>query len=101
LGVSRLVVAAVAALAVPAVACEAPAESATPLRALITRVKHLPETEAWLKTLPEGATAQYVLRVDAPEKVRGRCYWPVEVRAGGELWRRFLVTADGTRVLAR
>jgi hypothetical protein len=42
--------------------------------------------------------ADRLLRVDSPEKIRGRCYWPVEVRAGGELWKRFLVTADGARV---
>ena len=86
-----------ACVAAPALACNVP-EDDLPLRRLVTRVKHLPQTEAWQKTLPEGTLAQYVLRVDSPQKIRGRCYWPVEVRAGGELWKRFLVSADGGRV---
>jgi hypothetical protein len=85
-----------------ATACVVPAnEGSSPLRRVITRVKYLPETEAWQKSLPEGAIAQFVLLVDSPQKIRGRCYWPVEVRAAGALWRRFLVTADGERVLDR
>lgn len=71
------------------------------MRRVITRVKYLPETEQWQKSLPEGAIAQFVLLVDSPERIRGRCYWPVEVRASGTLWRRFLVAADGGRVLGR
>ena len=90
-----------ALVALPALACEVPNDGSAPLRRVITRVKHLPETEVWRKSLPEGTTAQYVLRVDSPQKIRGRCYWPVEVRAGGELWKRYLVTADGSRVLQR
>ena len=72
-----------------------------PLRRAVTRVKYLPETEAWQKSLPAGAIAQFVLLVDSPQKIGGRCYWPVEVRASGELWKRFLVAADGGRVLER
>lgn len=87
-----------ALLAQPLLACEVPDDGSAPLRRAITRVKHLPQTEAWQKALPEGSIAQYVLRVDSPQRIRGRCYWPVEVRAGGELWKRFLVTADGARV---
>ncbi|OGA00223.1 MAG: hypothetical protein A2Z64_10940 [Betaproteobacteria bacterium RIFCSPLOWO2_02_67_12] len=98
--VSRFAVLALLFAAVPALACEVPDDGAAPLRRLITRVKHLPQTEAWQKSLPEGTTAQYVLRVDSPQKIRGRCYWPVEVRAGGELWKRFLVSADGARLAA-
>jgi hypothetical protein len=85
-----------------ATACDVPAnEGSSPLRRVITRVKYLPETEAWQKSLPDGATAQFVLHVDSPQRIRGRCYWPVEVRAGGELWKRFLVAADGGRVIGR
>ena len=69
------------------------------MRRVITRVKYLPATEAWQRSLPSGSIAQFVLLVDSPRRVRGRCYWPVEVRSGGELWKRFLVTTDGTRVL--
>jgi hypothetical protein len=86
----------------PALACEVPAdEGSTPLRRLVSRVKYLPETEAWQKTLPAGTSAQFVLLVDSPQRIRGRCYWPVEVRAGGELWKRYLVAADGGRVRRR
>ena len=87
------------ALAAPTFACEVPDDGSAPLRGLVTRVKHLAETEAWQKTLPEGSIAQFVLLVDSPRRIRGSCYWPVEVRVGGELWKRFLVTADGKRVL--
>lgn len=86
-------------VAAPALACDLPEDGGLPLRRLVVRVKHLPETEAWHKSLPEGKQVQFVVRVDAPERIRGRCYWPVEARAGGELWKRFLVTADGGRVI--
>ena len=37
-----------------------------------------------------------VLKVEEPPKREGgRCYWPVDVRAEGKLWRRFYVTPDG------
>jgi len=87
------------AFAAPALACEVPDDGATPLRPAITRVKYLAETEAWLKALPEGKIAQFVLLVDSPRRIRGTCYWPVEVRASGELWKVFLVTADGKQIL--
>ena len=99
--VSRFAALLALAMSAPVWACRVPDDGGSPLRSLITRVKHLPQTEAWQRSLPEGATAQYVLRLDSPEKIRGRCYWPVDVRAGGELWKRFLVTADGSRVLQR
>jgi hypothetical protein len=87
------------AFAAPALACEVPDDGATPLRPAITRVKYLAETEAWLKTLPKDRIAQFVLLVDSPRKIHGTCYWPVEVRASGELWKVFFVTADGKHVL--
>src|SRR5258706_10364161 len=87
------------AFAAPAAACEVPDDGSAPLRAAVSRVKHLAETEAWQKALPEGTIAQFVLLLDSPRKVRGSCYWPVEVRAGGELWKRFFVSGDGRRVL--
>ena len=85
--------------AAPAIACEVPDDGSAPLRSAVTRVKHLAETEAWQKALPEGTVAQFVLRLDSPRKIRGGCYWPVEVRAGGGLWKRFFVSADGRRVV--
>jgi hypothetical protein len=87
-------------MASSALACEMPdAGGSLSMRRLVTRVQLLPETEAWRKSLPEGMAAQFVLLVHSPERIRGRCYWPVEARAGGELWRRFLVAGDGGRVL--
>lgn len=97
--VARTLALALALAALPALACEVPDDGGAPLRRLVTRVKHLPQTQAWQKTLPEETIAQFVLRVDSPRKIRGRCYWPVEVRAGSELWRRFFVTTDGARVI--
>lgn len=83
-----------------AAACEVPAdEGGSPLHRAVTRVKYLPETESWQRALPAGAIAQFVLLVDSPRRIRGRCYWPVEVRSSGELWKRFLVSANGGRVL--
>jgi hypothetical protein len=87
------------AIAAPAFACSVPDDGSAPLRSLITRVKYLPETEAWQKALPQGTIAQFVLLTDSPRRIRGTCYWPVEVRASGELWKRFFVSADGKRVL--
>ena len=87
------------AIAAPAYGCSVPDDDGSVLRSAVVRVKHLPETEAWQKALPEGTIAQFVLLVDSPRRIRGACYWPVEVRARGELWKRFLVSADGKRVL--
>jgi hypothetical protein len=43
-------------------------------------------------------SVQYLLRLDEPVQEHGSCYWPVEVRADGKVWRRFLVSPDGKRV---
>lgn len=98
MSVSRLAALLALLAATPLFGCEVPDDGSAPLRRAIARVRYLPQTEAWQKSLPEGTTAQFVLRVDSPQRIRGRCYWPVEVRAGGELWKRFLVTADGARL---
>lgn len=66
---------------------------------MVSRVKYLPETEAWRASLPAGAIASYLLSVDAPLKVSGRCYWPLEARAAGARWNLFYVSADGKRML--
>jgi len=80
----------------PALACEYPDEGNMPLRRAVARVKYLPETEAWAAERHKaGAVVQYALHLDDPRWVNGRCYWPVEVRAEGRLWRRFYVTPDG------
>ena len=48
---------------------------------------------------PLAAALPGFVRLDAPVHQAGRCYWPVEVRADGKLWRRFLVSPDGKRLL--
>ena len=84
--------------AFPALSCELPDEGNAPLRRMVGKVKYLPETEAWQATLPAGVVASFLLSVDAPIKVSGRCYWPVEARAAGARWTLFYVSADGTRM---
>jgi hypothetical protein len=68
----------------------------TPWRRAVAKVKYLPETEAWSESVHrEKSIVQYVVSLDEPKHVGGRCYWPVEIRAAGRLWKRFLVTPDG------
>lgn len=67
------------------------------MRAAVAAVKYLPQTEAWEKTQPEGTPVQYVLHLDRPRIVDGRCHWTLEVRSRGALWKRFLVTPGGGR----
>jgi hypothetical protein len=72
-----------------------------PLRRAVAKVKYLPETEAWAAERHKaGAVVQYALRLDEPMRSNGRCYWPVEVRDGQKLWRRFYVTPDGKQIWA-
>jgi len=71
-----------------------------PLRRAVGKVKFLPETEAWASRVHKtGAVVQYALLLDQPKRDKGRCYWPVEVRAEGKLWRRFYVSPDGKTLL--
>lgn len=86
------------AAACAAQACEVPGDG-TPLRRALLKVKHLAETEAWERAAMKSAPVQFVLSLDAPLSHRGRCYWPVEARSGGELWQRFYATAQGERIL--
>ena len=73
-----------------------------PLRRAVTRVELLPEVDQWHQSMVEkGVKPQYVVWLDEPVRQSNRCYWPVEVRAEGELWRRYLVTPDGKHVLLR
>jgi hypothetical protein len=85
-----------------AFACDYPDEGNMPLRRAVSRIKFLPETEAWAKSVHDsGAVVQYAVLLDSPRRNKGRCYWPVEVRAEGKLWRRYYVSPDGKRVLSR
>lgn len=89
----------VMAWALPGFACSYPDEGGMPLRRAVTKVKMVPEVDAWADAMRrDGTTVQYLVRLDAPVQQSGRCYWPVEVRADGKLWRRFLVTPDGKSV---
>jgi hypothetical protein len=78
-----------------AAACDYPDEGNMPLHRAVTKVKLLPETEAWsAELLTRKVIVQYVLSLDRDVKVKGRCYWTVEARAGGVTWRRFLVRPE-------
>jgi hypothetical protein len=81
-------------------ACDYPDLGNLPLRRAVTKVKLLPETEAWANYIHKtGAIVQYALLLEQPITHAGRCYWTVEAIAEGKLWRRFYVTPDGKRVL--
>lgn len=95
---AALAVAAAAGLA-QAAGCPIPDDGGSPLRPAVNKVKYLAETEAWERAAVKSATVQYVLLVNEPIRRNKDCYWPVEARAGGELWHRFYVTARGERVL--
>jgi hypothetical protein len=91
-----------AALTAPTFACEYPDEGGMPLRRAVTKVRLLPEVEAWAEAMRRNkAHVDYLLRLDAPVEQKGLCYWPVEVRADGKLWRSYLVTPDGKKILPR
>lgn len=90
----------IGALALPVSACEFPDEGGMPLRRAVTRVQMLPEVDAWHRAMEKnGITPHYVVQLDAPVQHNGRCYWPVEVTAGGKLWKRLLVSPDGKSIL--
>jgi len=83
-----------------AAACDYPDEGTMPLHRAVTKVKLLPETEAWAAELhKEGTVVQYALMLDREWRKGGRCYWTVEARAEGKTWGRFYVTPDGKRLV--
>jgi len=82
-----------------AAGCPVTDDTGSPLRRAVNKVKYLAETEAWERAAMKTATVQYVLLVNDPIRRGKDCYWPVEARAGSELWHRFYVTARGERVL--
>jgi hypothetical protein len=94
------------AAALPGFACDYPDEGGMPLRRAVTKVQLLPEVDAWARAMQKnGVTPQYLVRVDEPVYGSGReagsCWWPVEVRAEGKLWRSYLITPDGKRILSK
>lgn len=87
---------------VAALACPYPDEGNMPLRRAVTKVRMLPETEAWSSHMHKtGAIVHYAVLLEEAVIAAGRCYWTVEVRTGDKLWRRFLVTPDGNRIIAK
>jgi hypothetical protein len=85
--------------ALPGFACEYPDQGNMPLRRAVSRIEMLPEVQQWHRAMVEkGTKPQYAVRLDQPLRVAGKCYWPVEVRAEGKLWRRYLVTPDGKNI---
>ena len=98
------VVALLAAVALPAGAqsagCDVPDEDGMHWRRAVSRIKYLPETEAWTELKSrDRSIVQFVLSLDEPRYLGGRCYWPIEVRADGKLWKRFLVAPIGGQVI--
>ena len=87
-----------AACAAQAQDCDVPGDG-TSLRRALLRVKYLPESEQWELSIRAQATPHYVLSLSDPIVSGGRCYWPVEARAGGMLWHRFFVTPAGEDIL--
>jgi len=86
-------------VAAPAFACDYPDLGNLPLRRAVTRIQMLPEVSAWARDrIEKGVKPQYAVGLDQPVRAAGKCYWPVEVRAEGKLWRRYLVTPDGKEI---
>ena len=82
-------------------ACEYSEQGTMPLHRAAKKAELVPEVDEWsIKTRAGGALVQYVVLLDRPIRVAGRCYWTVEVSANGKLWQRFYVTPDGTGVRA-
>lgn len=93
-------IAAALALAAPAFACDLPDDDYATLRRMVSRVKYLRQTETWAEARTRaGAQVQYQLSIDQPARRDGLCWWPVEVRADGKLWKRFLVSPAANRVI--
>ena len=71
-----------------------------PMRRAVSKVATLSDVEAWEAAMRRNRVdVRYLVRLDEPVERAGHCYWPVEVRADGKLWRRYLVTPDGKKVL--
>jgi hypothetical protein len=95
-----LAAAAAFALAAPAFACDFTEDDWNALRRMVVRVKIKPHVEAWAeRKASERVQVRYLLSLDEPVRRDGRCWWPVEVSADGEPWRRFLVRPDSSEVV--
>jgi hypothetical protein len=100
--ICKIVCCFIGVLALPTLACDYPDEGGMPLRRAVTKVQMLSEVDAWALAMRRNrVNVQYLVLLDEPVREAGRCYWPVEVRADGKLWRRFLVSPDGKSILPR
>jgi hypothetical protein len=97
---ARLLLAAALLAGGSALACDFPDEGGNfAWRRAVSKVRYLPAVEAWaIERTRDGGAVQYVVLLDSPRHARGRCWWPVEVRADGTTWQRYLVTPDGKAV---
>ncbi|HXM81533.1 MAG TPA: hypothetical protein VN929_06365 [Burkholderiales bacterium] len=73
-----------------------------PLRRAVTKVRTLPEIQAWSAAMQQaGAAVQYALLLERTLRSGGSCYWTVEVRADGKTWQTFYVSPDGRKLLRK
>src|SRR5688572_8369850 len=57
-------------------ACAYPDQGNMPLRRAVTKVKLLPQTEAWAARMHKaGSAVQYALLLERTLEQAGRCYW--------------------------
>jgi hypothetical protein len=83
-------------------ACPYPDEGNMPLRRAVTKVRLLPESEAWSAAeRRDGLIVHYAVLLEETVRTHGRCHWTVEARVGERVWQRFYVTPDGASVLAQ
>lgn len=98
--VIKVLLPALSLFAAEAAACAYPDEGTMPLHRAVTRIKLLPETEAWaLDERRHGVVVQYVVLLEETLHSAKRCYWTLEARAEGKVWRRFFVSPDGKSLL--
>ena len=83
-----------------AFACDYPDEGTMPLHRALTKVKLLPETEAWqAEKRKAGEQVQFRLLLEKEAWFNRKCHWTVEAVAKDEVWRRFYVSPDGKSLL--
>jgi len=98
--VIKVLVAALSLFAAEAAACSYPDEGNMPLHRAVTRAQLLPETEAWARAVrKDGVVVHYAVLLEETLHSGGRCYWTIEARAEGKVWRRFFVSPDGKNIL--
>jgi hypothetical protein len=80
--------------AVPALACDYPDEGNMPLRRAVSRVQQ--------HTQNYGEDVKYEVLLEESVRLKGVCYWTVEMRQAGKPPQRFYITPDGKKlILAR